>query len=269
MYEESTQRKMTIDEVVPRLIEIIDQGLISGMGNPIPGQLCVEAAVCLALGVEHSDMPTCVHGWLVRGMICLNDQNWESVEVRANALRRLAILQLGTNPRRFDTPLFDLEDQVTFFREFSFHDFAKSLVVYLTRGRIADLVSEYIEKTPREEDPEKRDPRWDTIVDSFRSVTSPYEAIDALGSAAWIVERDGISRYDNVGLSGFLWCLFTIFGRANSMDFLNDVASQFAKLGGTREILHLIHAIEAVLIEMKVPGVKFLELVPPTPTPEP
>jgi hypothetical protein len=43
-----------------KLVEIVNAGLVSGLGEPRPGSLCVEAAVCLALGEAHSDTPSCV-----------------------------------------------------------------------------------------------------------------------------------------------------------------------------------------------------------------
>ncbi len=36
----------TIDESIARkLLTVVDAGLQSGVGNPIPGQMCVEAAM--------------------------------------------------------------------------------------------------------------------------------------------------------------------------------------------------------------------------------
>jgi hypothetical protein len=52
--------------------------------------MCVEAAVCYALGLPHSDNPPCV-GYAVRQYkIRLNDSNWSSNEARAkgHAARR-------------------------------------------------------------------------------------------------------------------------------------------------------------------------------------
>ena len=42
-------------KVAKRVLEVVDAGLSSGLGNPKPGEMCVEAAVCYALGLPHGD----------------------------------------------------------------------------------------------------------------------------------------------------------------------------------------------------------------------
>src|SRR5262245_31084708 len=80
-----------------KVLEVVDAGLCDGKGIPTPGQMCVEAAVCFALGLPHGDDPPCV-GRAVRGFkISLNDSCWSSNEARAKGLRRLAIAQLGSD----------------------------------------------------------------------------------------------------------------------------------------------------------------------------
>src|SRR4051812_5644017 len=92
-------KHMTIEineTVVRRCLDIIDQGLTSGMGEPVPGKLCVEAAICLALGLPHGDDPQCVDPVLRSLKIRLNDSSWSSKAARAKGLRRLAVIQLGS-----------------------------------------------------------------------------------------------------------------------------------------------------------------------------
>jgi len=38
------------EEVASRVLTVVDQGLCKGVGRRIPGQMCVEAALCYALG---------------------------------------------------------------------------------------------------------------------------------------------------------------------------------------------------------------------------
>ena len=84
-------------ELAKRVLDTVDAGLVSGMGVPIPGQMCVEAAVCFAMGLPHSDEPTCVSPALRQLKITLNDASgWSSNESRAKGLRRLALAQLGS-----------------------------------------------------------------------------------------------------------------------------------------------------------------------------
>jgi hypothetical protein len=83
-------------EIAAKVLEIVDAGLVSGVGQPIPGQMCVEAAVCFALGLPHGDEPDCVSPALRKLKITLNDAAWSSDAARAKGMRKLAVLQLGT-----------------------------------------------------------------------------------------------------------------------------------------------------------------------------
>jgi regulator of protease activity HflC (stomatin/prohibitin superfamily) len=83
-------------EIAEKVRDTVDAGLMHGVGKPIPGQMCVEAAVCFALGLPHGDDPACVAPSLRRLKIGLNDRNWSSPQVRAKGLRRLAVAQLGS-----------------------------------------------------------------------------------------------------------------------------------------------------------------------------
>jgi hypothetical protein len=89
---------MLVDEALAsKVLWVVDHGLVSGIGEPEPGKLCVEAAVCYAMGLPHSDRPTCV-GFAVRAFkIRLNDSRWSSPEARAKGMRKLAIAQLGSD----------------------------------------------------------------------------------------------------------------------------------------------------------------------------
>lgn len=84
-------------EIAQKVLETVQAGLVQGLGKPIPGQMCVEAAVCYAYGLPHSDNPPCV-GPDVRGFkIVLNDcPRWGSSAARAKGMLRLAIAQLGS-----------------------------------------------------------------------------------------------------------------------------------------------------------------------------
>jgi hypothetical protein len=83
-------------EIATKVRDIVDAGLSEGVGRPIAGQMCVEAAVCFALGLPHGDDPKCVAQPLRRLKIRLNDAAWSSNEARAKGLRRLALAQLGS-----------------------------------------------------------------------------------------------------------------------------------------------------------------------------
>lgn len=85
-----------INEALARkVLDTVNAGLVSGLGAPVPGKMCVEAAVC-AMGLPHSDKPTCVGSAVRAFKIRLNDAKWSSVAKRTEGLRKLAIAQLGS-----------------------------------------------------------------------------------------------------------------------------------------------------------------------------
>ena len=92
----SEQATVSIDSA-RKVLTTVDAGLCSGLGTQVPGQMCVEAAVCFALGLPHGDEPPCVGRAVRRFKIRLNDSHWPSNEARAAGMRRLAIAQLGSN----------------------------------------------------------------------------------------------------------------------------------------------------------------------------
>ena len=74
---------------------ILDRGLSSGLGSR-EGSMCIEAAICTVLGLEHSDDPKCVAKSVRSFKICLNDKKWSSKKARATGLRDLGLAQLGS-----------------------------------------------------------------------------------------------------------------------------------------------------------------------------
>jgi hypothetical protein len=85
------------EAVAQKLLDTMDHGLVSGLGNPRPGQMCVEAAVCYALGLPHGDLPPCVGDAVRTFKIRLNDARWSSNQARARGMRKLAIAHLGSD----------------------------------------------------------------------------------------------------------------------------------------------------------------------------
>ncbi len=80
---------------VKKFDEILSRGLSKGLGNS-DGSMCIEAAICNVLGMEHNDDPKCVAISVRSFKILLNDKNWSSPEARAKGLRSLGIAQLGS-----------------------------------------------------------------------------------------------------------------------------------------------------------------------------
>ncbi len=87
-----------VNETIARtVLNVVDAGLVRGLGSAKPGQMCVEAAVCFAYGLPHSDNPPCVGAAVRAFKIRLNDAAWSSDQARAKGMRKLAIAQLGSD----------------------------------------------------------------------------------------------------------------------------------------------------------------------------
>ena len=83
-------------ELAYKVLQTVDAGLVSGIGVPEPGRMCVEAAVNYAMGLPHGDNPSCVGSAVRAFKIALNDAPWSSPQARAKGMRKLAIAQLGS-----------------------------------------------------------------------------------------------------------------------------------------------------------------------------
>lgn len=104
------RKYLTVNRTLARrVLKTVDAGLSDGLGKPVPGHMCVEAAVCYAMGLPHNDEPPCVSLVIRHLKIMMNDMGaWvpeDQIEdeggaeeqARAEGLRRLAIAQLGSN----------------------------------------------------------------------------------------------------------------------------------------------------------------------------
>lgn len=76
-------------EIARKVLATVDAGLVVGLGSPVPGQMCVEAAVNYALGDEHDDRPSCVGAAVRTFKIRLNDANWPTDKDRTEGMRKV------------------------------------------------------------------------------------------------------------------------------------------------------------------------------------
>jgi len=101
MGKESLRPDKAVEKITKRdarrVLRVVDAGLVNGLGKPEPGHMCVEAAICYALGYEHDDQPQCVAACIRRYKIRINDAKWSSDEARTKGMRRAAIAQLGSS----------------------------------------------------------------------------------------------------------------------------------------------------------------------------
>jgi hypothetical protein len=181
--------QLTVD-VARKVMEVVDAGLCQGVGKPNPGEMCVEAAVCYALGEPHGDNPSCVGAAVRAYKIVLNDANWSSNAARSEGLREIAIAQLGS---------VDI-DQVKF-SEYVALEIIRQVLPSALRGVGLNVDAEACEKAVDLSAAESA--AWSAAWSAARSAES------AAWSAAWSAaeNRDSIYRLAaKIGVSALRHC---------------------------------------------------------------
>ena len=150
-------------ETARRVLEVVDAGLVHGIGIAKPGSMCVEAAVCYALGEPHSDRPACVHRVVRDIKVSINDAPWSSNKARTAGLRRVAIAGLGTA---------DTLDGEQFKREFRVAATARVVPLFLAAA--AGIA--------RRNKDEKQAAKIEAVAEMCRRGVSPDEAQEEMRS---------------------------------------------------------------------------------------
>lgn len=218
-----------------RVLKTVDAGLVVGMGKPIPGQMCVEAAVCYALGLPHSDEPGCVDTHLRKLKLILNDSAWASPAARAAGMRRLAVVQLGSKGH------LDREE----FRRRCWLAVGQVVVPFVLRAAASNeksftrqnsllATARQCESAIVPEDLRQAILTADVLVIEYRRTTAlsffcSARDITSIAQSACRLADSGPWRHDGIS-------------------FANKCLSIFAE------------AVVQILIDMKVPGVQWLSL---------
>jgi len=217
------------DQQVELLIKTVDQGLVYGLGKPQPGQMCVEAAVCYALGLPHDDDPGCVDESIRSLKIRINDSNWSSNIARAKGLRKLAVLQLGTKDN------------------FNSVEFATK-VALMTVNKIVSKFLRSQGKTQKADACEKAK----TLAEAKSAANAAGYAADAVNAAMSAVNAADYATMSAVNAAGYAAMY------ANAAGY----AAMYATVTKSDEYLELFaHEISEILIGMNVPGIKWLPLL--------
>jgi hypothetical protein len=217
-------------ELAKNVLNTVNAGLVSGLGEPIPGKMCVEAAVCYAMGLPHEDNPPCVSPALRRLKISLNDAGWSSELARAKGLRELALLQLGTD---------GVLDEVEFVKKVALLVINKYLPPILRKAKLN-----------QEADACEQAKDLDTARDAAR--TARDAARTAHTSAAAYAYAAAYAAAANAATYAASAAAARDAAYAVSIVFVinNDkTLSLFAK------------DVAEILIDMKVPGVQWLSLI--------
>jgi hypothetical protein len=212
-----------INETIARkVLETVDAGLTDGLGVPVPGQMCVEAAVCYALGLPHSDDPQCVSESLRTLKILLNDSMWSTNDARASGMRRLAVAQLGSkdnlDEKEFDAKLVSIAIRVL--KDAN----PNSLYYHDIRRYVADTLSASINS--------------DSITVSFFATKAIRSVANAAYNAAAANAAANANPEDRGSLSG-----------------ARTAAAAYDKV-----LVEFAEEVVQILIELKAPGTQWLYL---------
>ncbi len=215
-------------EIAEKVLAVVDAGLVRGVGISEPGEMCVEAAICYALGEPHGDYPSCVDPVLRNFKIRLNDARWPSPDARAKGMRRLALVQLGSkdnfNQQEFTTKVAELA--------------IRKAVPFALRNAAAKMPDG--DKKTALLDAALRCEREGTKEAALNAKTAADAAYAAAADAAYAAAADAAYAAANAANAAYA-----------AVDAVNEFLSQFAE------------ATVQILIEMKVPGVQWLDLAPP------
>lgn len=241
---------------VKKLIKTVQAGLCSGLGEPEPGNMCVEAAVCYALGLPHGDNPICISPVLRRFKISLNDAKWSTNQARAKGLLRLAVLQLGT-----DTNFDDVK-------------FISEIVIRLVREIISELPNLPVEVREQCRDVDSLAAAKAAVANATANATADvkaaaYGADDAADSYATAVATAYAAAVAYIAAAdakvtahaaAAVYAADADNVKAAAIHVAEAVAAVYAA-DADKVLSKMAKIAEEVLITMNVPAVKYLDLL--------
>jgi hypothetical protein len=228
-------------EIAKKVLDTVNVGLVQGKGKPFPGQMCVEAAVCYAMGLPHGDSPPCVSPALRRLKIRLNDTEWSSDLARTNGLRELALFQLGS---------VGVLDEIEFAKRVALLVINKYLPLILRKFNLnqeANICEQAKDlDTARDAAYNARDAV--SVVCNVGTVCAA--ARDAARAAVYAV----IDARDDDAYGAAYAARAAGWAAAHVVDVLNLPS-------GDEILLSFAKDVAEILIDMKVPGVQWLSLL--------
>ena len=237
--------------IARKVLETVDAGLVSGLGSPEPGKMCVEAAVCYALGLPHGDNPTCVSPALRALKIALNDAAWSSDKARTKGMRKLALLQLGSA---------GFLDDVDFSRRV-----AEMTIKKILPPLFNDLAKLIPSHAPELLAAGKRCKAEGTEAAAYAAAEAAAYAANA-ANAAYAAARAAANAANAANAAANAANAANAARAAANAAYAAAnaayAAANAAAYAASDKILRLFaKEVEKILIAMKVPGVKWLELI--------
>jgi hypothetical protein len=240
---------MEIDaKLAKRVLEVVDAGLCNGMGNPRPGEMCVEAAVCYAMDLPHGDNPSCVSPAIRQLKITLNDANWSSNTARAKGLRRLAVLQLGSkdnfNDVNFVQRLVPLAKK-----------YAANAAKYAKYAANAAEYAKYAEYAANAAANAANAAKYATNAAKY----AEYAANAAANAAKYAANGAEYAKYAEYAANAAANAANAMNAAEYAMNAA-EYAANAANAARDKTLADFAEDVVQILIEMKAPGVQFLSL---------
>jgi hypothetical protein len=222
-------------EIAQKVLDTVNVGLVSGLGEPIPGKMCVEAAVCYAMGLPHEDNPPCVSPALRRLKISLNDAGWSSRSARANGLRELALLQLGSA---------GVLDEV---------EFAKRVTLLVINKYLPSM----LRKANLNQEADVCEKAKDLVTASAAA-----RAADA-AYAAYVSNTTRAAAYASIGSAraASYAVVATCYATADAARAVGNAVSIVFVINNDKTLSLFAKDVAEILIDMKVPGIQWLNLM--------
>lgn len=234
---------MITQELVEKLIDVVDQGLCYGIGRPIPGQMCVEAAVCYSMGLPHGDKPTCVLADIRNLKIALNDKSWSSNVARARGLRRLAVAQLGST-----------ELDAKKFRERILDVVLRRVVPRALRSAAKVAVGDHSEKLEEAAKNCETNPDKEAVLLKAKNAVAIVTYTAASSAAYNAVSNVAYIAY--IAVSNVAYIANVVANAADAYAYADKAAIR------DKELATFAEEVVQVLVEMGTEGSKWLHLVP-------
>ncbi len=231
--------------IAKKVLSIVDAGLCSGVGKPIPGQMCVEAAVCYALNEPHGDEPTCVSYVLRTFKIALNDAHWSSNQTRAKGLRRIAVAQLGTNST------LDEQEFIQKLSELTIKKLLSKTLRNLSQFYDAPYKFALLNSAQECEEKGTESAAWSAKSAATSTESAAKSAANSANFAAWSAEYAAKSAAKSANSAA--WSAEYAAKSANS-------AAWSAKSANDQILIEFAEDVVQILIELQTPGSKYLNI---------
>jgi hypothetical protein len=232
-------------DIAAKVLEIVDAGLSMGIGKPLPGHMCVEAAVCYALGLPHGDDPGCVDEAVRNLKIRLNDATrWRDNADRARGLRRLAIAQLGSKGA-IDSA-----------------EFARRVAGLVIRTCVPTALRSAAARNQNHAEPLRAASDRCEAEGTIEAVLAARATANAVyvANAAYAAYDAASAAYDAVYVANAAYAAYDAASAANAV--YATYAANAVYVANAAALHSFAEGVVQVLVAMDAPGCAFLDLAP-------